>query len=382
MASRCEGDQHLRIRTHLYTAHFLEPESEILLDDLIYDYDPENSQGSGQDGNRETFLDPNFTFPDEESTEHLTFPSLTFPGQRNGVHSLGTGISIFDNATEPVGGGPSSCDLQSEIQMDSLSAAGLQTPVTAIHSSDHSMRGPESPSRPPNATCNSHQCGQLAASVLSTLRLEDNFSCMNKHSYNKLNPPDTPPLTWDQALHVNQTAMSTMQHLLRCPCVATDPHLAFLYSSIISKMLFWYQVANRIVRTSKSSQALHSPPASSIPLSSTVSSSGPTPASTSSQSYISSALPTSNPIGIGAFNINAEDGTALVQHLLLCELRKTSKLVEVLLAGQSDMEEEGLNGVTNEDRAPKGVPFEMLGSWLKEELRKTVREVKDSGTSL
>ena len=216
-----------------------------------------------------------------------------------------------------------------------------------------------------------HPCYQLACSTMDLLRLEDRFSCAKKRAFDTSARHDTPALTWDQVLHANKTALGTLQQIIDCPCSTRNSHLTFLYSSIISKVIFWYQVAYRIIKSDPSQASARSPPLLT-PRASTATS----PGAGAFQTPSTPGSATSLPITIGAFDIDAEDRTALAQHLLLSELRKTARLVEQLQAKHGNTEYEGLVDSYIGSADPGSSLRGMLGNYLKSELSKTMREVQ------
>jgi hypothetical protein len=59
----------------------------------------------------------------------------------------------------------------------------------------------------------------------------------------------------DKILFCNRKAIRTLQALLDCPC-AYQPHLALLYATIISKVMYWYRLAFASQDPSRSSSNL------------------------------------------------------------------------------------------------------------------------------
>ncbi|KAI9657933.1 MAG: hypothetical protein M1821_002590 [Bathelium mastoideum] len=250
-------------------------------------------------------------------------------------------------------------------------ALGNPTPSTFSHNALASTTYQPFWTTPADSEHQPHPCYHLACSTLVALCLEDKFSCAKKRTFDASKRHDTPPLTWDQVLRANKTATTTLQQIIDCPCSTGNSHLIFLYSSVISRIIFWYQVANRIIR---------SVPSQLPNTSSALTSSASTTRSTSLSSLQTHSTPgsaASLSIAIGAFDVDAEDSAALAQHLLLSELRKTARLVERLQTKHVvDMEHEGLMGGLDASGQSSGSLHGVLGKLLKDELSKTIREVK------
>lgn len=171
----------------------------------------------------------------------------------------------------------------------------------------------------------------------------------------------------DAVLSVCKDAVQNVLKMLSCTC-SSDPHLAMLYSSITSKILSWYQIAAGVKPAMPPSPTL-------TPSSPSHSHSSSTSSSASTSSTLSSPLNTPSdpcttfnirlqPLKIGLFEFDAADQEALRRQVVLRELRKCRALVDALLQW---------NGEDGADQAE--FLYDVLGSWLKSELYKTLREV-------
>lgn len=78
------------------------------------------------------------------------------------------------------------------------------------------------------------------------------------------------------------------------------------------------------------------------------------------------------PITIGEFSLDEEDQKELRRQLLLSELRKVGNLVDAVIARKGD-NDDGDRFARADDL------YLMLGSWLKDELARTVRAVSLAG---
>lgn len=170
--------------------------------------------------------------------------------------------------------------------------------------------------------------------------------------------------TLDSVLRNNKTAISNVLQLLTCPC-AHDPHLAMLYASIASKILIWYQIAGGIKPSYSTPPTTHSAstPSSIGSMTGCMGSSMPT-----SRSGLGSSTPaaiTLTPITIGAFSLDEDDQEPLRRQFLLSELRKAGQLIDTLATWHL----EDWNEVDH--------LYGTLGAWLKSELLRTIREVKE-----
>lgn len=99
----------------------------------------------------------------------------------------------------------------------------------------------------PSSGRRSHNCETLALRILESIHYNIEAEQMDPSSSsvaNTMNFGDSPcsaPST-DTVLLANQAALANLAPLTKCTCVR-DPHIALLYSTIISKVIFWYRVA-------------------------------------------------------------------------------------------------------------------------------------------
>ncbi|OCK75069.1 hypothetical protein K432DRAFT_446932 [Lepidopterella palustris CBS 459.81] len=206
-----------------------------------------------------------------------------------------------------------------------------------------------SPSR--ESTESTHSCYNLAYSTLESLHFRSissssstsgSASPVSSPFPSFLELPTRPGQTLDSVLRSNKTAIRNVLKLLECPC-ARDPHLAMLYASITSKILIWYQIAGGVQRMPSPSQSSDASLCPGTP----------------------SAV-TLMPITIGAFSLDEDDQEALRRQLLLNELRKAGQLIDAIASWQS------------EDCEDVDDVYRAMGAWLKSELFKTIREIKNT----
>ncbi|KAI5927309.1 hypothetical protein F4810DRAFT_356743 [Camillea tinctor] len=192
-----------------------------------------------------------------------------------------------------------------------------------------------------------HDCPREAYEILGSLSLP-NFN--KAHSANTSAPNSTTgsannvPL--DFVLHLNREASERLGRLLSCPC-ACQPHLAFLYATILSRILLWYhQEAGSSKTTSRSppSEASirpgMSPPSSvfgsvcrspSSWLSAATSTTNTTASGSSTPSGAVARVPDMAPtqMSMGCFSIDDQQvQTALRIQLLLGEMKRISCLID------------------------------------------------------
>ncbi|KAI9688984.1 MAG: hypothetical protein M1822_000721 [Bathelium mastoideum] len=363
-----------------FDLQFFNPELPLSFDDLIQDLDLPPVR-TGHDRNIDGLLPPDGPLAEDDQSLRTSHPVAAPTDTENANPSRGFGVDSFnfDGVTDPIEDLASGSDFSLLDQNDILPTPIITPPHQPPDLPPHlhydaliSKTRPSLHAGPNKPRHESHPCYRLACSALVALNLEDKFSCAAHTSGRST----VPPLTWDQVLRANKTALTTLQQIIGCPCSAKDPHIIFLCSSIISKVLFWYQVANRII---KSATLQHTAASPSVSTSLTPPGLSPDSASTGTPP----ALPhgthgsaASLPISIGAFSVDVEDRAALGQHLLLSELRKTARLVERLQARQADSEDEGSESGASGGTESSSALHGMLGHWLKDELSKTIREVK------
>ncbi|KAI1641359.1 hypothetical protein F4809DRAFT_654824 [Biscogniauxia mediterranea] len=221
-----------------------------------------------------------------------------------------------------------------------------------------------------------HDCSREAYEILGSLSLP-NFN--KAHSANTSAPSSTAgsannvPL--DFVLHLNREASERLGCLLSCPC-ASQPHLAFLYATILSRILLWYhQEASSPKPSARSPPSEASIRAGMSPPSSVFGSVGRSPSS-----WLSAATSTTNttasgsstPSGVvarmsdmaptqmsmGCFSIDDQQvQTALRIQLLLGEMKRISCLIDAFTS-------RGSSGMNDSSRGNVDAVYKSLGSLL------------------
>ncbi|KAH8585725.1 hypothetical protein B0O99DRAFT_679223 [Bisporella sp. PMI_857] len=211
---------------------------------------------------------------------------------------------------------------------------------------------------PKNST---HNCYELAYSSLERLDCRPENPVSNQLSSTPITQ------TLDHILSQNKAAMNDVLKLLNCCCLR-DPHLVMLSASIVAKILTGYQVAAGCKGpTSLPTPSRPSPNIPSSNSSSTVSTteSGHSLQTTSCKPTSSTIVPTQ--IKIGSFDLDEKDQESFMKHLLLNELKKLGNLVDVFSGlGAGKEHNFGLDDL-----------YSNLGGWLKTELARTVRALKN-----
>ncbi|MCJ1324212.1 hypothetical protein MMC10_000874 [Thelotrema lepadinum] len=224
--------------------------------------------------------------------------------------------------------------------------------------------------------------------ILDHLRLEDRFACASHQSTDSSQTcQQLPTLTFDHILAANKTAMSIARQVISCRCAAKDPHLTFLHASVFSKIIFWYRVASRIISAAAvnipddlNKQTAPSHDDSLNNMDEHLNGASQIGNQSSSDGHFSLNPVTVLPFTIGAFELESVDRAILSCELLLSELRKVGRLLEVFQAGQADWR----NEVSTEGpqvsapaagEGPMGGLHAMLGKWLKRELQKTFESI-------
>ncbi|PVH91002.1 hypothetical protein DM02DRAFT_478492, partial [Periconia macrospinosa] len=195
----------------------------------------------------------------------------------------------------------------------------------------------------------SHCCYTLAYSTLESLRI--------------INPENSTGVelkSLDSVLSITKSAVANVRQLLNCSCSA-DPHLAMLYSSITSKILTWYQIAAGVKPAAIFPSAPPSLSDASSPSSSVFASPLPTPGAEHTTFDIQV-----KPLKIGVFEFDEEQQAMLRRQVVLRELKKCGTLVDALV----DWKGEGGKPAQSE------FLYDVLGTWLKTELLKTLTEVE------
>lgn len=195
---------------------------------------------------------------------------------------------------------------------DVLNTGELDNWALAVPTSDLSTE----PS--PSSTTNSstHNCEAEAISILNSMQHGEMYQGLTSCSTDPAQAYATLILSpsFDRVLAVNKAAREGWNKLVRCSC-ALCPHLLLLYTSILSKMLFWYRIA--------ATEKLEDDGASSSGGSRYSSDEAPTVDRFS-------VRPTA--VQVGILSLDAEDQAHMRRVLLLRELRTTAKAIDDLLA--------------------------------------------------
>jgi hypothetical protein len=200
---------------------------------------------------------------------------------------------------------------------------------------------------------NSHCCYTLAYSTLESLRI------IGSDATNSYASMECKSL--DNVLSITRLAVQSVSTLLSCPCSA-DPHLAMLYSSIVSKLLTWYQIAAGV----DVSASAGAPPSLSSGSTSPASSAGfSSPLSTPSSDTDMAFNIALQPVQFGVYQCDEAEQQRLRRQVVLRELKNCGQLVEALANWRGD-------GASEQGE----FLYDVLGAWLKSELYKTVQEVE------
>ncbi|KAK3390614.1 hypothetical protein B0H63DRAFT_557561 [Podospora didyma] len=204
----------------------------------------------------------------------------------------------------------------------------------------------------------------------------------------------------------NRDVVERLSFLLKCPCVGS-PHMAMLYSSIISRVLLWYQQAvwNANATTTGASPGSSSSSSSSFPPAAQERmSSGSTPSAKSFDFVMTgttdnntnspvSVLPTT--VMVGTFQSHDQTlQTALANRLILSELKKVRSLIEFFISlgtpgafANLQCSGEACCAAAGDFKASVGTTmadanlFASLGGWLRSEHERIVWKAR-SGLSV
>jgi len=195
-----------------------------------------------------------------------------------------------------------------------------------------------------------HCCYTLAYSTLESLDMlgTDSYPILTQESLTS-------------GISTVRLAVDSVLQLVRCPC-SSHPHLAMLYSSITSKILAWYKMAGGIN--------------GSFPLNSSVTSSSSLRIDSVYHSPFSSSGFSSPLVGAGSngdmnytlqtYELDESERQRQRRQMILYELRGCKQLIEALVGWRGD----------GSSCDQTGFLYDMLGTWLKGELYKTVEEIK------
>ncbi|KAL8717214.1 MAG: hypothetical protein Q9225_005522 [Loekoesia sp. 1 TL-2023] len=176
-----------------------------------------------------------------------------------------------------------------------------------------------------------------------------------------------PPL--DKVLYFNRAAISTLKELLNARCVQ-ESHLALLYMTIASKVLFWYRLVVSSQYPSKSRPAVPS-------LSSSSSSTDQlSPPGTWSSTSDRAVKPVSFQIGV--FDLGDEDQKLLMKGVLLREVRKLESVVgEMKRLGDEHTRDDEYH-----DEQHVLNWYAVAGTKLQAEVQDTLRQIKELGAGI
>ena len=171
-----------------------------------------------------------------------------------------------------------------------------------------------------------------------------------------------PPV--DKVLYFNRAAISTLRKLLDGPCVQ-QPHIALLYMTIASKVLFWYRII-----ISSHYQAKSRPPVPSL-----------SSDSSSNDQFSSSGMPsnisdrTVKPVSfqIGVFDLGDEDQKLLMKGILLREVRK----LESVVGEMKKLGDEYTRDDAYHDDQHVLNWYAVAGSKMQAEVQDTLRQIKE-----
>ncbi|MCJ1223725.1 hypothetical protein MMC12_000368 [Toensbergia leucococca] len=264
---------------------------------------------------------------------------------------------------------PVSLDFQDAMRSEAVRSADTSLRSTTLQSVNQAQTAWDAhhpPAYPDNSEV--HCCFTTAYSTLGSLHFQSQYYSSFSSSTCFPNSPELPSTsipTLDHILGTTKIAISNVSTLLKCSC-ASDPHLAILYASIVSKILNWYQFAGGI----RINSFLPNTAAAALPATRTT-------ANESKHGFESSMGPgvPTIPIKIGAFSPDNEDQEALRWQLLLRALRKVGLLIDTLATSHIESR--------NDMGESEGGLYGILGAWLKSELLRTIREMSErAGTML
>ncbi|KAF2006709.1 hypothetical protein P154DRAFT_411522, partial [Amniculicola lignicola CBS 123094] len=230
-----------------------------------------------------------------------------------------------------------------------------------LQSPAQSPKGSLSPLQNPIPLPQTHSCSTLAQTTLSSLSLPQTSGETK---------------TLEVILSTAKTATDNLLQLLSCPC-SSEPHHAMLYSSIAAKILTWYQIAAGLHPTS-ATPSHTSPPLASTQSRSSSHSSHSSLSSVSSFSSTSTSSSSYNPsntlqppaIQISGYEYEPVDQDALLRQIVLSELEKCNGLVETLASWR---------GKGTRDGEQAEFLYDAMGTWLKGEVWRTVKDIEGAG---
>ncbi|KAI0110249.1 hypothetical protein F4814DRAFT_461373 [Daldinia grandis] len=232
-----------------------------------------------------------------------------------------------------------------------------------------------------------HDCSREAHEIMNSL------SSLN---INKSHPRTTPPpgttatsinyVPLDFILHLNREATERLGCLLNCSC-SNYSHLAFLYASIIGRILLWYSreagcsktsslspIPNTAMRhgmspCSSAGSMCRSPPSWLSAGTSTANTSVSGPSTPSGRRNTATDLAPTQ-MTMGCFNIDDQLVQAALRiQLLLGEMKRVGYLIDVFASRSSNCIDESTSGNIDD-------LYKSLGSWLGKEHLKIVEAMR------
>ena len=203
-----------------------------------------------------------------------------------------------------------------------------------------------------------HDCSQEACDILGSLSLlNSNMAhCVPRSAISSASPTAsiTHRVPFDHILRLNRESSERLSRLLTCDC-ARRPHQAFLYASIISLILSWYEeaagctqeVSWNLIATAADAVSSHQSPSGSQSSWSTTASDRVNTGGYSTPTYTGATTLAVAPthIAMGSFNIDDQQMQATLRiQLLLGEFRRTGSLID-LYRSSSGVDEATFSGV-------------------------------------
>ena len=176
-----------------------------------------------------------------------------------------------------------------------------------------------------------------------------------------------PPV--DKVLYFNRAAISTLKKLLRAPHLQ-QPHIALLYMTIASKVLFWYRI---IISSHYQANSKPAVPSLSSTSSSTDQLSSPGTWSTTSDHAVK---PVSFQIGI--FDLGDDDQKLLMKGILLRELRK----LEAVVGEMKRLGDEPTRDDVYHDESHALNWYAVAGTKMQAEVQDVLRQIKEFGAGI
>ncbi|KAH6974834.1 hypothetical protein EDB80DRAFT_595127 [Ilyonectria destructans] len=273
------------------------------------------------------------------------------PGDKPGA-GAGTGTGIADVRKLD----SSSCSSDGIIGTCQSTEASTTQPTA--HQSPSDANSHSDRTAMPTVSISGHDCPREAYDILR------NLSFPNPNTIHSTPSSGTTPssatnnvdnqVPLDHVLRLNSEASERLGALLSCPC-ARSPHLAFLYASIISRVLLWYQQAAGYTQSTSWSHATPDCSPSMGGSENTTAAAAP---------YTTGMAVVSAKMAIGSFNVDdLRIQTALKIQLLSGEMRTAGRLIDQFTSlnssGQCQTDDSNFSSV---DRL-----YQSLHSWLRGE---------------